>query len=97
MNMHSINCDNKYREAVIDCIGNKSLELKLMITVYKDNKIMNVDKSVIKRSSLIKYTDIIVEENLSDKSENDNSFLNNVEFCRRGKKRRSRKQLILCL
>ncbi len=96
-NIHSINCDNKYREAVIDCISNSSLELKLMVTVYRDNKIINVDKSVIKRNSLIKHSDIILEEDLSDKSGSDNSSLNNVEFFRQGKKKRSKKQLILCL
>jgi hypothetical protein len=96
LNVHSIDSDNKYREAMIDCLENKKNELKLMITVYRDNKIMNVDKSVIKRSSLVKHSDIILEENHSGNSENDSSISSKSEVCSRGKRRRSRKSLVLC-
>jgi hypothetical protein len=96
MNIYSIDKDNKYKEAVIDCLKSKKNELKLMITVYKDNKIMTVDKSLIKRNSLIKPTDIILEEVQSDKSENDNSLLSKSDTCRKDKRKRSRKSIVLC-
>lgn len=85
MIIHNINNDNKYLEAVKDCIFSSKFELKLMINVYKQS---SPDKTLSKRSSQIKHNEVIVEESQSDRSEND---LSESE-----KKSKKRKGIVLC-
>ena len=97
MNIQTIENDDKYREAVLNCMNSKNKEMKLMMNVYKDKKLMNVDKSIIKRNSLIKHSDIIIEESQSEISESESTYTDS-EVCRKNKRRRSRKTrgLLLC-
>ncbi len=66
MTIHNINTEQKYTESLIDCIQNKKSDLKLMINIYKQT---TVDKSLQKRNTLIKHSDVILEESQSDRSE----------------------------
>ncbi len=93
MNIRSIDNDHKYKEALIDCLSNNLFHLKLMINVYKENRVAHFERSNKKRNSLVSKSEVIIEESCSDRSE---GFSTDSE-CGKGKKKRLRKdKSVLC-
>ena len=90
MIIHNINTEQKYSEALIDCIQNKKSDLKLMINIYKHT---TVEKSLPRRNTFIKQSDVILEESQSDRSETEN--ISESESCKK-KKDRSKDGVVVC-